>query len=251
MFDLTGKIALVTGGAKGIGKGIAQGMSMAGATLIVADLDKEAGEKTAAEFKGEFLPFDASDPKSGEAAVKKIIDKHGRLDILCSNVGVYPQATIEEIDEDKLEFIFNLNVKSLFRLAKAAIGPMKKQKWGRIVITSSITGPITGYPGWSHYGATKAAQLGFMRTAALELAKFGVTVNAIQPGNILTEGLIAQGEEYTRQMAEAIPTKTLGEPIDIGAAAVFLASEEAKFVTGHSIVVDGGQILPESFDCLN
>jgi short-chain dehydrogenase/reductase SDR len=125
---------------------------------------------------------------------------------------------------------------------------MKKQSYGRIILTSSITGPITGFSGWAHYGASKAGQLGFMRSAALEYAKYGVTVNAIQPGNILTEGLIGAGENYMNRMKEIIPVHTLGKPEDIGYAAVFLASREAGFITGQTIVVDGGQVLPETPD---
>jgi short-chain dehydrogenase/reductase SDR len=125
---------------------------------------------------------------------------------------------------------------------------MKKQSYGRIILTSSITGPITGFSGWAHYGASKAGQLGFMRSVALEYAKYGVTVNAIQPGNILTEGLIGAGENYMNRMKEIIPVHTLGKPEDIGYAAVFLASREAGFITGQTIVVDGGQVLPETPD---
>lgn len=117
-------------------------------------------------------------------------------------------------------------------------------------MTSSITGPITGYPGWAHYGASKAAQLGFMRTAAIELAPYGITVNAVQPGNIATEGLDGLGEEYLAQMARCIPMKRLGTPEDIGAAVLFFASKEAQYVTGQALVVDGGQILPESPEAL-
>ncbi|GHA02781.1 hypothetical protein GCM10007162_18840 [Ignatzschineria ureiclastica] len=127
---------------------------------------------------------------------------------------------------------------------------MKKQGYGRVIITSSITGNITGFPGWSHYGASKAAQLGFMRSAALEYARFGITVNAVLPGNILTDGLKAQGETYLDQMRATIPTHTLGEPKDIGYAAAFLASKEAKYITGQTIIIDGGQILPESPEAL-
>jgi 3-oxoacyl-[acyl-carrier protein] reductase len=118
------------------------------------------------------------------------------------------------------------------------------------VITSSITGPVTGFPGWSHYGATKAGQLGFMRTACMELAKYGITVNAVLPGNILTEGLIALGPEYEQSMAASIPLKKLGTVEDIGHAALFLASKEAAYITGQTIIVDGGQIVPESMDAL-
>jgi 3-oxoacyl-[acyl-carrier protein] reductase len=123
---------------------------------------------------------------------------------------------------------------------------MKAKKKGRIVITSSITGPITGYPGWSHYGASKAGQLGFMRTAAIELAPFDITVNAVMPGNILTEGLEGLGKDYLTSMAACIPMKRLGTVEDIANAVLYFASDEAGYVTGQTIVVDGGQVLPES-----
>ena len=121
---------------------------------------------------------------------------------------------------------------------------------GRIVITSSITGPITGYPGWTHYGASKAGQLGFMRTACIELAQYGITVNAVLPGNILSEGLIGMGADYKATMAASVPLKRLGTVADIGHAALYFASKEAGYVTGQTLIVDGGQILPESLEAL-
>jgi len=119
-----------------------------------------------------------------------------------------------------------------------------------VILTSSITGPITGYPGWSHYGASKAAQLGFMRTAAIELAPRGITVNAVLPGNIATEGLADLGAEYRRSMELSIPQRRLGEVTDIGNAALFFATDEAAYITGQALVIDGGQILPESLAAL-
>ncbi|HYC33980.1 MAG TPA: SDR family oxidoreductase [Gemmatimonadales bacterium] len=119
-----------------------------------------------------------------------------------------------------------------------------------MVLTSSITGPVTGYPGWTHYGATKAGQLGFMRTACIELARYGITVNAVMPGNIMTEGLQGLGQEYLAAMAASIPLKRLGSVEDIGHAAAFLASGEAAYITGQTLIVDGGQVLPESLDAL-
>ena len=121
---------------------------------------------------------------------------------------------------------------------------------GRVIITSSITGPITGYPGWTHYGASKAGQLGFMRTAAIELAPKGITVNAVLPGNIVTEGLAEMGEDYAAGMTAAIPMRRLGTVDEIGYAALFLATDEAAYISGQTIVVDGGQILPESPDAM-
>jgi len=122
---------------------------------------------------------------------------------------------------------------------------------GRVILTSSITGPITGFPGWAHYGASKAGQLGFLRTAAIELAASGITINAVLPGNIVTEGLEDLGEEYQEQMAASIPLRRLGTVEEIGHAALFLATDEAGYITGQTIVVDGGQVLPESLAALD
>lgn len=250
MFALTGQIALVTGGAKGIGKGISEALSQAGAHVIIADIDEVAGTKSAAIIHGEFIKMDVTDQKAVHQCFDEILKKHGRIDIVCSNTGIFPQATLDEMTEQDWDLMQSVNVKGMFFVVQRALKAMEKQQYGRVVITSSITGAITGFPGWSHYGASKAAQLGFMRSAALEYARFGITVNAVMPGNILTEGLAAQGETYLNQMKATIPTHTLGEPKDIGYAAAFLASKEAKFITGQTIIVDGGQILPESPEAL-
>jgi 3-oxoacyl-[acyl-carrier protein] reductase len=128
---------------------------------------------------------------------------------------------------------------------RACLPAMEQAGRGRIVLTSSITGPITAHPGWSHYGASKAAQLGFMRNAAVELAPLGITINAVLPGNIATEGLDDLGEDYLRDVARAIPLGRLGTVEDIAHAALFLATDEAAYITGQTLVVDGGQVLPE------
>lgn len=129
---------------------------------------------------------------------------------------------------------------------QSCLDGLRASSAGRIILTSSITGPLTGFPGWSHYGASKAAQLGFMRTAAVELAPHGITVNAVLPGNILTEGLVEMGEDYIASMTRSIPAGTLGRPDDIGYLAAFLATDEAAYITGQAISVDGGQVLPET-----
>ena len=246
MFDLAGEVALVTGGAKGIGKGIAKALKQARAKIIIGDIDKEKGKETASELDGEFYYLDVTDKEQVQYVVQSIYEKYGKLSILCSNAGIFPQVSIENMTEKDWDKVQNINLKGTFFVAQAALKYMKKQSYGRVIITSSITGPITGFSGWAHYGASKAGQLGFMRSAALEYAKYGITVNAIQPGNILTEGLIEAGENYMNQMKEIIPVHTLGKPEDIGYAAVFLASREAGFITGQTIVVDGGQVLPET-----
>src|SRR5262249_10866608 len=138
------------------------------------------------------------------------------------------------------------NVKGTMLAVKACLPALASSGHGRVIITSSITGPMTGVPGWSHYGATKAAQLGFMRTAAIELAASAMTGNAVLPGDGGSEGLTALGPEYRAKMEASIPLRKLGTVEDIGNAALFLATDEAGYITGQTIVVDGGQILPES-----
>nr|WP_298413690.1 3-oxoacyl-ACP reductase FabG [uncultured Halomonas sp.] len=250
MFALKDQVAVVTGGAKGIGKGIAGVLVRAGAQVVIADIDEEAGKSTAEALGATFESLDVTDREACQRVVETVEKRHGRLDILCSNTGIFPQATVEEMTPEDWEQMIAVNLRGTFFMVQAVLPAMRKRSYGRIVITSSITGAITGYPGWAHYGASKAGQLGFMRSAALECAKQGITINAVMPGNIRTEGLEAQGESYLKEMAASVPTKTLGEPEDIGHAACFLASAEARFITGQTIIVDGGQILPESFEAV-
>ena len=183
--------------------------------------------------------------------MKTVAERNGGLDVLCANAGIFPPAKLEEMTSEQWDEVNDTNLKGTFHSVKAAIPYLKNSDQGRIVLTSSITGPVTGYPGWTHYGATKAGQLGFMRTACIELAKYAITVNAVLPGNIITEGLADMGEEYRRAMAASVPLGRLGTVDDIGHAALYFASKEAGYVTGQTIIVDGGQILPESLEALN
>ncbi|WMC09408.1 3-oxoacyl-ACP reductase FabG [Oceanimonas pelagia] len=250
MFDLTGQVALVTGGAKGIGKGIAKVLASAGATVVIADIDETAGKASAEELGAHYFYLDVARQESCKQAVAAVMRDLERLDILCSNTGIFPQCDLASMTEQHWDEMHGINLKGTFFMVQAALEAMRTQGYGRIVITSSITGPLTGFPGWSHYAASKAGQLGFMRSAALECARDGITINAVMPGNILTEGLLAQGEDYLAQMKAAIPTHTLGTPDDIGHAVCFLASREARYITGQTLVVDGGQVLPESPEAL-
>ncbi|NJH85968.1 3-oxoacyl-ACP reductase FabG [Staphylococcus agnetis] len=250
MICLSEHIALVTGGANGIGKGIAEALAKAGATVIIGDIDEVNGQQTAQAIQGQFYKLDVTNKKTIDAVVEAIVAEHGKIDILASNTGVYPQIEIEQLTEADWDNIQNINLKGTFLVTQAVLKQMKQQNYGRVILTSSVTGPITGYPGWAHYGATKAGQLGYMRSAALEYAKYGITINAVQPGNVLTEGLKAQGEAYLEGTRNIIPTHELGEPADIGYAVAFFAAPEAKFITGQSLVIDGGQILPEEPDAI-
>lgn|SRR3990167_1395580 len=252
MLSVAGRSVIVTGGSRGIGKGIARVFANAGCKVLVLSRNGADAEAVAKEIgdNASGLAADVSNFDDMVKAVNTAVERHGGLDIVCANAGILPQARIESMTDKEWDEMININLKGSFYAVKAAIPELKKSNQGRIIFTSSITGPTTGYPGWAHYAATKAGQLGFMRTACLELAPHGITVNAVLPGNILTEGLISQGESYIKSMTTAIPLKKLGTVEDIGNAALFLASKEAGFITGQTIVVDGGQTIPECPDAI-
>jgi 3-oxoacyl-[acyl-carrier protein] reductase len=250
--SLQGRSVVVTGGSKGIGLGIARVFAKAGAKVMIAARHLDQAEAAAKELGDSVSAFAADVTKLAdmEKMAKAAADRHGGLDVLCANAGIFPQAKIEDMSGDGWDEVIDTNLKGTFHAVKASIPYLKKSDQARIVITSSITGPVTGFPGWTHYGATKSGQLGFMRTACIELAKYGITVNAVMPGNIITEGLAGLGEEYLKTMAASIPLKRLGTVEDIGYAVLYFASKEAAYVTGQTIIVDGGQILPESLEAL-
>ncbi|WP_251554611.1 3-oxoacyl-ACP reductase FabG [Neobacillus muris] len=252
---LKGKTVIVTGASKGIGKGIAAVFASKGANVAVVSRTMETAEKSAAEIRehgGIVQAFegDVSSLGSMKKMAEDVAASFGGIDILCSNAGVFPNSSIENMDVNEWDLVMNTNARGTLFAIQACLPYLKTADYGRIILTSSITGPVTGYVGWSHYGASKAAQLGFMRSAALELAPYNITINAVMPGNILTEGLEEMGDDYIKSMAATIPMKRIGSVEDIAYAALFLASKEASYVTAQTIVVDGGQIIPESLDAL-
>src|SRR5690349_9806700 len=253
--SLQGRSAIVTGGSKGIGRGIAETFANAGVNVLItgrsqADLDNAVAALSGAPGKVSGLSADVSSPDDARRVVAEAVERHGGLDIVCANAGIFPSGRLEELTPESIEEVLAVNFKGTVYIVQAALAALTASGHGRVVITSSITGPITGYPGWSHYGASKAAQLGFLRTAAMELAPKQITINAVLPGNIITEGLIEMGQEYMDQMAASIPAARLGSVADIGNAALFFATDEAGYITGQTLVVDGGQILPESSQAL-
>jgi 3-oxoacyl-[acyl-carrier protein] reductase len=254
--SLDGRSAIVTGGSKGIGRGIAETLAAAGVNVLVTartqnDLDATVAGLADQPGRVSGLATDVTNPDDCRRAVETAVERHGGLDIVCANAGIFPSGRLEELTPDDIEHVLAVNFKGTVFVIQAALSALAASGHGRVIITSSITGPITGYPGWSHYGASKAAQLGFLRTAAMELAPKQITINAVMPGNIITEGLIEMGQEYMDQMAASIPARRLGNVADIGNAALFFATDEAGYITGQTLVVDGGQILPESSQALS
>jgi len=250
-FSQAGRVVIVTGASKGIGKGIAMVFAEAGASVLVTsrhmdEANAAAADIVAAGFVASAFEGDVGVEASVVDMVATAVARYGAVDVICANAGIIPDESIENLAAEAWDSAFSTNVKGTFLVVKHAMPYLKQSAYGRVVLTSSITGPITGFPGWSHYGATKAAQLGFMRSAAMELAPAGVTINAVMPGNILTEGLVALGDEYLRGVEAVIPLGYIGAVRDIGYAALYFASKQAGFVTGTTLVVDGGQTVPET-----
>lgn len=250
--SVAGRSVIVTGGSKGIGKGIARVFARAGANVLIAARDQSTLESAAADLgadaDGRVVTVDADVAlvEGCRSIADAALEHFGGIDVLCANAGIFPDKPFTELTEADVDAVFACNLKGTMFSVQACLPALAASGRGRVVVTSSITGPITGYPGWSHYGASKAAQLGFLRTAAIELAPRGVTINAVMPGNIATEGLADLGEDYIQGMESAIPQHRLGSVEDIGNAALFFASDEAGYITGQTLVVDGGQVLPES-----
>nr|HMN85852.1 SDR family oxidoreductase [Bauldia sp.] len=187
--------------------------------------------------------------EDAERAVAATVDAFGGLDILVQNAGIYPWTLIEKIDPEEWDKVLAVNLKGTFLAARAAVKPMKASRAGRMIFTSSITGPKVSSPGHGHYSASKAGINGFIRAAAIEFSGYGITVNGVEPGNILTEGMKAhRSAAFIKSMEDAVPLGRLGTPRDVANAFLFLASDEAAYITGVTIVVDGGQILPEGSD---
>ncbi|CAB4887005.1 MAG: 3-oxoacyl-ACP reductase FabG [Actinobacteria bacterium] len=254
--SIAGRSVIVTGGTKGIGKGIARVMAKAGANVLITGRNEADAQACTAELNAlgtgtvAYVLGDVADRASCDEMARAAVAAHGGIDILCANAGIFPNAKLTDMSEEDIDLVFDTNVKGMILSVQACLPWLIESGRGRVILTSSITGPITGFPGWSHYGASKAAQLGFMRTAAIELAPHRITVNAVLPGNIATEGLAEMGDEYRRSMEMSIPQRRLGDVDDIGNAALFFATDEAAYVTGQAIAVDGGQVLPESLAAL-
>jgi 3-oxoacyl-[acyl-carrier protein] reductase len=245
------QIVIVTGASRGIGRGIASLFAEEGAKVVLIGRDEVQlkAVKTAIQAdKGEAITIkaDVSDPGDIDKMFDEVLEYYGRVDVLCHNAGIYPQARLENMSLEEWQKVIDVNLTGTFLAVRACIPTMKAQGYGKIVITSSISGPQTALPGFSHYTASKGGVAGFIKTAAVELAKYNININAVEPGTIASEGLDATGQERINNMIRAIPLGRLGTPQDVGYATLFLASKESDYITGQSLIVDGGQTLPES-----
>lgn len=244
-----GQVALITGAAHGVGEAIALRLAAAGAIIVIADVDGVAGERVARQIRQAggyalYVPTDVTAEDDVEALCFETAKRYGRLDVVVNNVGVYPSCPVSDLTELEWQRVLDMNLKSAFLVSKASLRHMAAAGYGRVVYVSSVVGAIAGQQGWSHYAASKAGLLGFMRSAALEYAAKGITLNAVLPGFIDTEHLRAQLGAALDKLTGSIPAGYLGSAEDVANAVVFLAGEDARFITGQTLVVDGGQTLP-------
>ena len=246
---LKGRSALVIGAARGIGAGIVERFIAEGARVVLADNETVVGAETAERLGADFVEMNVAHKPDVDQAVALTVDRLGGLDILVQNAGIYPWTLIENITPEEWDSVMAVNLKGTFLAARAALPVMREKKYGRMVFTSSITGPRVTSPGHGHYSASKAGINGFIKAAALEFASYGITVNGIEPGNILTEAIVEhRSQAFIKNMEEAVPLGRLGTPADIAGAVLFLSSDDASYITGTTIIVDGGQTLPEGKD---
>lgn len=250
MKSLEGRVAVITGGASGVGEGIATVLAREEARVAIADIDAVEAQRLAARLQSEGLEtvaieVDVVDRESADRMAATVIERWQGIDILCANAGAYPSAVVDEIGDEFVDRIMDLNLKGALHSIQACLPAMRERRYGRVVLTSSITGNHVGAEGYSVYGASKAAMLGLMRGLALEVVGDQITINAILPGNVRTPVVEALDKEYMDWILRAIPMGRLAEPEELGWAVRFLASEEAGYITGQTLVLDGGQILPE------
>lgn len=243
--SLQGKIALVTGSGRGIGKAIAQQLAGEGASVVINDL-LDSAETTATEIRSInnsciFMKANISNSQEVNQMVDKVIETFGRIDILVNNAGITRDALTMRMSDEDWDAVLNVNLKSVFYCTRAALKYMMKQRYGRIVNISSITG-IVGNPGQVNYAAAKAGIIGMTRTVAKEMASRQITVNAICPGYIETEMTQKLPDNIKEEAKKRIPLGTFGTPQDVAAAVAFFASDNAKYVTGQYLAVDGGMI---------
>jgi len=245
--DFSGHVVLVTGGAQGIGRGIVEAFARRGARVVIADRSLAQAQDVAVELSALGCRVDAVGVDLADSqAVLECVQRLPQLDILVHNAGYFPLTAFEDITPEILQRTLAVNLSALFWLTQAALPAFREQGRGCVLVTSSVTGNRVGYPGLSHYAASKAGVNGFIRNAALELAPLNVRVNGVEPGMIATPAMGNLGDAALNDaIASRVPLGRLGAAADIAGAMLFLASDLASYITGQTLVVDGGATLPE------
>lgn len=242
------KVAIITGAGRGIGKAIARRLASEGAKVAVGDIDREAGEETAEEIRNDYqgqaiaVYVDVTNEDSVNAMVEEVIKRFGKVDILVNNAGITKDSLLLRMSEEDWDRVIAVDLKSVFLCTKGVIKHMIRQRYGRIVNISSVIG-LRGNVGQTNYGAAKAGIIGFTKSAARELAGRNITVNAVAPGYIATEMTERLPEEVKEQMLRQVPLGHPGQPEDVAGVVAFLCSEEASYITGEIIRVDGGMAM--------
>lgn len=244
MSHLKGKVALVTGSTRGIGRSIASRLVADGATVVITGRDQSQAQKVASEISGAGgraigLSLEVSDSEIVNHVIKKIEEEVGTVDVLVNNAGVTRDGLLLRMKDEDFDDVWQINTASAFRTSRAVLRGMMRKRWGRIINVSSIVGLI-GNPGQSNYAASKAALVGFTKSLSREVATRGITVNAVAPGFIESDMTAALDEVQRDAMAQRIPMGRIGLPEEVAGCVAFLASDDAAYVTGHTLVVDGG-----------
>ena len=244
MFDLSGKTALVTGASGAIGGGIARALHKQGATVALSGTRREQLDQLAGELgdRVHVLPCDLSDMTAVEALVPNAETTMGKLDILVANAGMNRDNLFVQLKDEDWDRVIAVNLTATFRLTRAAVTTMMRRRWGRVIGISSVAG-FTGNAGQGNYTATKAGMVGMMKSVAAEYARRNVTANCIAPGIISSAMIDKLNDKQREGILDRVPARKLGQPADVAAAAVYLASDEAAYVTGQTIHVNGGMVM--------
>lgn len=243
--NLSGKVALVTGSSRGIGRATALELAECGAQVVInyrhrkAEAEAVVAEITKRDREAIAVQADVTSAESAERLIETTLDRFGQLHILVNNAGFPRDNLLLRMEEDDWDAVMNVNLRAAFLLSKAAIRPMLRARWGRIISISSVSG-MTGFPGQTNFAAAKAGLIGFTKSLAQEMAQRSITVNAIAPGYIDTETLEVLSERALADATRTIPMGEFGKPEDVAHLATFLASEQSRYITGQTFAVDGG-----------